>query len=602
MKKSLFLFFLLCLPLLAKAYDVEIDGIYYNVYPNAKYAEVTRGNENYEGDIVIPSKIKYDGVTYPVKKIGNEAFYYSLSLFRKGPTSVSMPSSITEIGENAFAYCDNLTELVIPSGVMKIGSWAFQSCNGLTKIKVPSTVVEVGLGIFSYCKNLTEVVIRSNIKEIESDMFSGCISLSTIVIPNGITKIGNFAFEGCVSLTEISIPNSVTRIDFKAFYGCSALKTITIGGGLKYIGNEAFANCQRLEDVYSYATTAPSKRLVLGFIEDVTTMFDGSNIKYATLHVLKSSMDSYKSTYPWSAFGSIVSIPQEYSLAYKVDGKAYKSYKIMQGTPITPIAEPTKEGYTFSGWSEIPDVMPDYDVTITGSFIPNKYMLTYVVDGIVYNTSEVTYGTQIPADSTPTKEGYTFVTNDEIPKKMPAYDVTITGSFVVNKYVVTYTLDGETYKTMEVEYGASIPQETEPTKEGYTFAGWSEIPDVMPAHDIAITGSFNVNSYTITYLLNGEVYKTESVEYGTEIVPVDVPQKEGYIFTGWNNAPETMPAHDIVVYGSYTVDTTGISDVEINEEGVYSIYTIDGMRINALQKGLNIIHTGDGKTKKIYVK
>ena len=483
----------------------------------------------------------------------------------------------------------------------KIGSRAFYGCKGLTKVEIPNSVVEMGGSVFSGCENLTEAIIPNSIKEINYDTFYGCSNLTTITIPNGITKIGSNAFKECVSLTEISIPNSVTFIHDAAFYGCNALKTIIIGSGLQYIYSQAFANCPRLEDVYIYTTTAPPSKFGFLITWDSTDMFEGSNIKNATLHILKAGMYSYKNTYPWNTFGNIVTIPQEYTITYWVDGTVYKTYKILQGTTIEPEAEPIKEGYTFSGWSEIPDIMPDENVTVTGSFIPNKYTLTYVVDGVTYQTVEIECDAEIPTNSIPTKEGYTFVANDEIPNTMPAHNVTITGSFVVNKYMVTYIVDGETYKTIEVEYGASIPQENAPVKEGYTFIGWDEIPDAMPAHDIMVTGVFTVNTYMITYLLDGTVYTTVEVEFGTKIELIDVPQKEGYIFMGWNNALETMPAYDIIIYGNYEIDTTGILDAVVNEEE-YSIYITNGVRINTLQKGMNIIRTMDGQTKKVYVK
>lgn len=601
MKKNIILLFIACLPLLAQAYDVEIDGIYYNVFPNAKYAEVTSGDGYYAGDIVIPSSIMYEGVTYPVTKIGESAFQSGI-LFSTGPTSIIIPNSVTEIGNNACAYCKKLTGLIIPNSVTKIGNWAFEGCDGLTKFEIPNSVVEIGYSIFESCDNLTEVVIPSSIKEIGRHMFAFCRSLTKVVISDGITRINNYAFCNCNSLTQITIPNSITSIDHGAFSGCSALKTVTIGNGVTNMGYKAFADCPKLEDIYIYTADAPPAKYKWGiFIYDSSDMFDGSNIEYATLHVLKVGMNSYKTTYPWNTFGNIVAIPQEYQLTYLVDGELYQSYEIMQGTAIEPEAEPTKEGYTFSGWSEIPDIMPDDNVTVTGSFVPNKYTLTYVVDGITYQTVEIECDAVIPTNSIPTKEGYTFVTNDDIPKTMPAYDITITGSFVVNKYVVTYVVDGETYKTIEVEYSASIPQENAPVKEGYTFIGWDEIPDAMPAHDIMVTGVFAVNTYMITYLLDGAVYTTVEVEYGKRIELIDVPQKEGYIFMGWNNAPDTMPAYDIIIYGNYEIDTTGILDAVVND-GEYSIYTTHGVRVNTLQKGVNIIRTTDGQTKKVYVK
>ena len=112
-------------------------------------------------------------------------------------------------------------------------------------------------------------------------------------------------------------------------------------------------------------------------------------------------------------------------------------------------------------------------------------------------------------------------------------------------------IDGQVYKTYTVEYGAAITPEPAPTKEGYTFSGWSEIPATMPTHNVTITGSFIPNNYTLTYKVDGNVFKTYTVTYGSAITPEPAPTKEGYTFSGWSDIPQTMPAHDVIVTGSF---------------------------------------------------
>ena len=155
-----------------------------------------------------------------------------------------------------------------------------------------------------------------------------------------------------------------------------------------------------------------------------------------------------------------------------------------------------------------------YSITVSPGADMPKFKLTYTVDGKEYKSSELEYGASIKAEEAPTKEGYTFSGWSEIPQTMPAKDVTITGTFTVNKYKLTYTVDGKEYKTSEVEYGATITPEPAPTKEGYTFSGWSEIPATMPAKDVTVTGTFTINKYKLTYMVDGEDYKTIEVEYG----------------------------------------------------------------------------------------
>ena len=259
--------------------------------------------------------------------------------------------------------------------------------------------------------------------------------------------------------------------------------------------------------------------------------------------------------------------PNSYTLIYMLDGKTFRTETLEFGTKIVPIEKPTKEGYTFSGWSEIPETMPAHDVTVNGSFSINSYTLEYIVDGEVYKTITLEFGATITPEAEPTKEGYTFSGWSEIPETMPAHDVTVNGSFSINTYSLKYVVDGAEYKTITIEYGATITPEAEPTKEGYTFSGWSEIPKTMPAHDVTVSGSFTVNSYTLKYIVDGEEYKSVVIEYGAEITPEAEPTKEGYTFSGWSEIPETMPAHDVMVSGSFAVNIHKVT-WKINEETI----------------------------------
>ena len=282
-----------------------------------------------------------------------------------------------------------------------------------------------------------------------------------------------------------------------------------------------------------------------------------------------------------------------YTVTYVVDGEVYKTESITYGSKLTPIAVPVKEGHTFSGWGGVPNTMPAKDVTINGTFTINTYTITYMVDGEVYQTMIVTYGEAITLIDNPSKEGYTFSGWLDAPETMPAKDVTINGRFVTNGYTVTYLLDGEVYKTFQVEYGSKIPIVEEPAKEGYTFGGWSEVPSTMPAKDITVSGSFTVNSYTVTYMVDGELYKTESYAYGATITAADAPTKEGYAFSGWSEIPATMPASDVTVTGSFAVSSYTITymvDGELYKTESYAY----GAEITAAEAPTKEGHTFSG--------
>ena len=120
----------------------------------------------------------------------------------------------------------------------------------------------------------------------------------------------------------------------------------------------------------------------------------------------------------------------------------------------------------------------------------------------------------------------------------------------------------------------------------------------MPAHDLTVTGSFSINSYKLTYMIDNEVYKETMYEYGATITPE--PQPEGdYATFEWTGLPQTMPARDVVVYASYT---SGIVELLMPRQQNVRVYSPNGKRLNSPQKGVNIIRMSNGRTKKIVVK
>jgi uncharacterized repeat protein (TIGR02543 family) len=180
---------------------------------------------------------------------------------------------------------------------------------------------------------------------------------------------------------------------------------------------------------------------------------------------------------------------------------------------------------------------------------------------------------------------------------MPASDVTVTATFVPNSFILTYLIDGEEYKTYTLTFGADITPENAPEREGYTFSGWEGLPGTMPAANVMVTGHYTVNEYWVTYMVDGKPYTSEKIAYGSVIVPPEVPEKEGFEFE-WSYIPDTMPAKDIMVYGSYTTDIAEI----MADQNVAGIYSIDGKRLSRPQRGLNIIRMKDGTVKRVMVK
>ena len=121
-----------------------------------------------------------------------------------------------------------MSSLTIPNSVTSIGDWAFANCVGLTSVTIPNSVTHIGHSAFFYCSRLTNVTIGTNVTSIGDSAFVVCISLTSIAIPNSVTSIGFEAFNRCSGLTNVTIGNSVTNIGDIAFGECTSLTAITV--------------------------------------------------------------------------------------------------------------------------------------------------------------------------------------------------------------------------------------------------------------------------------------------------------------------------------------------------------------------------------------
>jgi len=128
-----------------------------------------------------------------------------------------------------------------------------------------------------------------------------------------------------------------------------------------------------------------------------------------------------------------------------------------------------------------------------------------------------------------------------------------------------------------LNYGATITTVAAPTKEGYTFSGWSSAPATMPAKNVEITGTFHVNRYAVIYIVDGKWFATDSVVFGSNIILREALKKEGYTFSGWGNCPKIMPSHDIQINGSFTAT----SIIFISEDQRVDVYSLEGIKLKS---------------------
>ncbi len=279
------------------AEDFEVDGIYYNITVG-KTVAVTYSSDSsneYSGEVKIPESVTYNGNSYSVTSIGDEAFRKCSSL-----TSVELPNSVTSIGVSAFRKCSSLTSVVIPNSVTSIGESAFRDCSSLTSVEIPNSVTSIGDYAFYNCSSLTSVELPNRVTSIGNYVFSGCSSLTSVELPNSVTSIGKCAFSNCLSLTSVEIGNSVTSIGDYAFYGCSGLTSVELGKSVETIGQKAFSGCKNLKKLISYTEVPP----VCG-----SYVFDGVNTQKCILQVPEKSISAYQQAYQWKEFFLIEGVP-----------------------------------------------------------------------------------------------------------------------------------------------------------------------------------------------------------------------------------------------------------------------------------------------------
>ena len=199
----------------------------------------------------IPARLCYDmnklsEITIPnsVTSIGEYAFYNC-----SGLTSVTIPNSVTSIGKSAFSGCSGLTSVTIGEKVEGISEEAFSGCSGLISVTIPNSVTSIDKDAFKSCSSLTSVTIGEKVETIGEEAFSGCSGLISVTIPNSVISIGEYAFRSCNDLASVTIGENVENIGRGAFYQCKSLASVTIPASVTSIGRYAFYYCSGLTSI-----------------------------------------------------------------------------------------------------------------------------------------------------------------------------------------------------------------------------------------------------------------------------------------------------------------------------------------------------------------
>lgn len=253
-----------------------------------------------------------------------------------------------------------------------------------------------------------------------------------------------------------------------------------------------------------------------------------------------------------------------------------------EGTVLELTATPA-EGYHVDRWSDgssepTLSVTVDKDIDLSVTFAPNIYKVVFMIGEDIFATLEVPFGGTITAPEVPEREGYTFSGWSEIPETMPAHDIEIKGEYTVNIYKAVFVIENETVATLEVPFGQTVEAPEAPEREGYSFS-WIDLPETMPAHDIEIKGEYTVNKYRLTVYLNNDIYMDTELNFGQEIVIPDPELPENMIFDGWKEEiPATMPAHDIVIHGT-TSEKSALDIIAADSSVRFIIYNLNGVLV-----------------------
>lgn len=251
----------------------EIDGLRYTLDTATKTASVELADQSLTAAL-IPETVSYEELNYKVTSVAPEGFMSSQI------ADLSLPQTITTIGEKAFYGCQKLTEVTIPENVTTIGVNGFYNCRRLTKVNWNAIKYKGAEDLnewFIFSNTITEVSAGENVKNFPGYIFAGQTNLSSLNFTGSVlSTIGSSAFKGCTNLSELNFPNSLESIGSKAFYGCESLKEITIPENVTSIGTGAFVKCKNLKKI-TYNARSFGEWADDAYFDDDTPFFDGSN-------------------------------------------------------------------------------------------------------------------------------------------------------------------------------------------------------------------------------------------------------------------------------------------------------------------------------------
>ena len=297
------------------------------------------------------------------------------------------------------------------------------------------------------------------------------------------------------------------------------------------------------EKLYNASTndTRPGNLLDTSLYDEVEQIMIDSSVKDVQYYYVRTPDSVWRKTEYYEIL---------HALIFKVNDTVYQTLYFRTGEAISDTAiEYTAPGMEFQGWTDsIPAVMPDFDVIINGTATAVQYTIAYFIDSALVHFEEHNYNDTLTAYVPDALDGYSFGGWVDFPSsgKMPANNIEVHGSYVENDtYTLTYYIGTDVYDSVQYREGDPISPADEPEdiEVGYSFSGWVDEPEVMPAYNASVNSSLIPNNYLLDYFVDSSLWKSLEYAYNSSIIH-QVFERENYIFYGWENEPEVMPAID----------------------------------------------------------
>ena len=496
-----------------------------------------------------------------VKSIGAYAFT------KTACTDFSLPDRVTEIGEGAFESCYNFRTLNLPRDLKKIGprafkdcllsgnldiaynvteigDYAFSGCTGLTKLSLTSSLQRIGANAFNGCKNLKcELAIPSTVTEIGDGAFKECSNLSgTLTLPGKLTRIGSKVFANCENFTgTLVIPNSVTEIGQEAFSDCSRFTGLSLPNNLRKIEFGAFARCINLSGPLSIPETVKE---IGSYAFYNCTGFTGDFILPSALESI--GMDAFANTQDKNRL-VFQSLPKGMQ-------NGYHDCKMRRYVNLSDASYVSDDAYAYLDRASYVRTMTN----TWGSLVLPYYML-------------------LPSDAPYSVFTIEKMTNDEVVLKRCTFILNPGVAYIVRR-------DGEEKTlTFSPDRSVEIRMKMQPAEVGnLKFSGTYQAKEVTDGYILAQDRFWNVAK------LKAAAPETQAVMVGP--------------FRSWleGTTANTSPSLSMRI-GDSTTGIDNVAPLEILNANDAEYYDLNGKRLDAPMKGVNIVKRGN-KTMKVIIK